>query len=163
MKNIKFVVLVIVVALLSGCATIRVYSEDDRAPALVDAAGSRLGTRAVMAPRPGPGVTVLRIEKSRWSEEKQKQLCGTAEEKVLSAKSVMDALENGVLDCEPAAWSCPNEEAVAHELGHVYGLAHTDEGLMAPQLNDDLTVTDKQKKTVKALAIGLAVACENLK
>jgi len=159
MRHTRVILLALAAFSLSACATIRVFSEDERAPALVDAAGAHLGVKAIMVDRPGRGVTVLRIEKTRWDPERGKQLCGVAEEKVIDAQSVLDALENGVFDCQPEAWSCADEEAVAHELGHVYGLAHTKGGLMNPKLNDDMTVTNSQTAIVNGLALALERAC----
>jgi len=156
-------ILATIIALTTlGCGTVRVYSADDRAPALVEQAGEILGVKTVMVKHPKRGVMVLRVENSRYDEEKEKWLCGTAEEKVLSAKSVLDALENGVLDCQPEAWTCPSAEAAAHEIGHVYGLVHTPQetgGMMAPKLNGDTSVTVEQKAIVNSMAHALERAC----
>lgn len=144
---------------IAGCGTVRVYSEDARAPELVEQAGEILGVKTVMVDHPARGAMVLRVEPSRFDEERQKQLCGVAEKPVLSAESVLDAVENGVLKCQPEAWTCPNAEAAAHEIGHVYGLKHTEDGLMAPKLNGDTSVTAKQKAIVNGMAHALERAC----
>ena len=83
-------------------------------------------------------------------------------EKVIAAEGLRDALENGIVDCEPRAWTCAKVKFASHELGHVVGLlphVDTEGNLMLPAPPDGAQLTDEQKLRVRALTVVFNEVC----
>ncbi len=147
--------------LLACTPTIRIYTETpDKAP-LLEAAGDVVGVRTKVVDAPGSGVITVEF---RSHEGK---FCGRALEKVVSVEGLRDALTNGIIDCEPKAWTCANVTFAAHELAHVVGLLPhvdqedptTEDNLMRPAPKDGSKLTKEQRLRVQALALVFNEVC----
>jgi hypothetical protein len=121
-------------------------------PGTLRDAGRLLGVR-VRPAEPGNGVVHVDIKSA------ERGLCGEALERVVGAESVRDALRNGVVDCQPQAWSCESPTFLAHELGHVFWLQHTKGGLMDPAPLPMSTVNQQQRTLVRSTALLFNEVC----
>jgi hypothetical protein len=142
---------------LSACIpTLRIYTEapDSDKEAFLKEAGKTIGVKAKVVEAPGKGVVNLEFRPNEGA------VCGEALEKVVGADSLRDALKNGVIECQPKAWTCDNTTYAAHELAHTVGLLnHTETGLMAPAPEQGAQLTDEQKLRVQALTTGFNEVC----
>ena len=153
---VGFVVLYpLLLLILCACIpTLQIYTETPDKELLLKEAGKTIGVKAKVVEAPGKGVVNFEFRPNEG------QVCGEALEKVVGADSLRDALKNGVIDCEPKAWSCDNATFAAHELAHTVGLLkHTEAGLMAPSPEDGAQLTDEQKLQVRVLTIGFNEVC----
>lgn len=145
------------VLLLIACVpTVQVYTETPGHEELLRQAGETVGVRTKLVEAPGRGVITVEFRSNQGT------ICGRALEKVLAAEGLRDALENGIVDCEPKAWTCPNATFAAHELGHVIGLLKhvgVDRNLMEPAPKDGAQLTEEQKLRVRALAVAFNEVC----
>ena len=143
--------------LLGACLpTLQIYTETPGHEELLYSAGTRIGVKTKLVEAPGRRVVTVEFR------DQEGTVCGRALEKVIASEGLRDALENGVVDCEPKAWTCVNEVAAAHELGHIIGLLqHVDvEGnLMWPEITKDGQLTDYQRLRVQALAVVFNEVC----
>ena len=176
MKTFATLIAALLVTLLGvACTpTIYVYTDapDENANVIRDA-GQHIGVRTKIANSPKGAITV----EFRPEEE---GVCGQALEKLLEAESLRDVLTNGVVDCEPVAWSCPkSSKFLSHEFAHILNLSHVkldeDEGDTATARKlwgDDLTkdnlmrpaptgteVTKRQRLIVQASAVLMNEVC----
>ena len=147
-----FALLVLVVA---ACApTIQIYTETPDKEALLQEAGNTIGVRTKIVDAPGPGVVSVEFRSKEGND------CGWALEKIVGADTLRDALTNGIVDCEPKAWTCDHVTYASHELAHVVGLLrHTETGLMAPAPERDAQLTEAQKRRVRALGVVFNEVC----
>ena len=145
----------ITLILLIGCTpTIYVHTEtpEEHAVTIRDA-GRHLHVRTRVTDNPEGAVNV----EFRSSEE---NVCGEALEKLIGAESPRKALTEGIVDCQPKAWSCPSAIFLAHELGHIFNLKHVDEesNLMNPAPTD-VDLDKRQTLTVQGSVILMGEVC----
>lgn len=148
----------------SSCSTptLRIYTDTPDMAPLIEAAGEPLDIRLRAAKKPGPGV--MRVE----FRDQYGNTCGRALERIVRADGLSAALKNGVIDCEPLAWSCNDLNSLAHEVGHVAGmLQHVDEddpanegNLMLPAPGTgEVGLNDKQQLQLKTFVVAFNEAC----
>lgn len=142
---------------LSACVpTIKIYTETPGQEELLQTAGETVGIKTKIVEAPGRGVITVEFRDNEGT------VCGRALEKIIAAEGLRDALENGVVDCEPKAWTCVNATFASHELGHVIGLLRhvgVDGNLMEPKPISGAQLTDDQKLIVKAGALVFNEIC----
>ncbi len=157
----------IVLFLVACSPTVQIYTESPEQELLIREAGKTIGVKAKLVEAPGRGVVTLEFRTHEGN------ICGTALEKVIAAEGLRDALENGIVDCTPRAWTCATVTFAGHELGHVIGLLpHVEEdddededgtpsepNLMAEAPRDGAQLTDKQRLRVRAMAVVFNEVC----
>lgn len=159
---------VFLAALLVGCTpTVYVHTESpDEHKTEIRDAGKHLGVRTRIAAVPGKGVIELEF---RPVEDR---VCGQALEKLIDLESPKQVLAEGVVDCQPKAWSCSGSSMfLGHELGHILGLTHVrtnkdrkrwgvegDDNLMDPAPKG-VEISDRQKFIVQAAAVLMSETC----
>jgi len=145
-----------------GCApTIHIHPETPGSEALLKEAGKVVGIRTKIVDASGPGVIDVEVR------SQEGRICGQALEKVVGADSLRDAVRNGVVNCQPKAWTCDHVTYAAHELGHVIGLLpHVDQddpktagNLMRPGPEFGATLDDQQTLRVQAVGAAFNATC----
>jgi hypothetical protein len=151
-------------ATLSCCTTLPVYTQQPQHEGLVVEAAQAWGLRAKLVEAPGPGVLVLDFRPHEGT------VCGRALDRAIGAESVVAAITDGIIDCSPAAWSCVNVTFLTHELGHEFGLSHRGRlddprdaparnFVMHPAPNDGAVVEPDQVLVVQTTAAAWSRAC----
>ena len=148
------------IVLTSSCApTLYVYSDTPDMEPLIEAAGDPLGVRLRVVEQPGDGVVFLEFRDQAGKK------CGRALETLVHPDSIGDALANGIIDCQPKAWSCDHPNYVAHELAHVIGLLqHVDQetlkNLMRPTPGlGEVELSKRQRAQLKTLVVAFNESC----
>ncbi len=143
--------------LLAACLpTLKIYTETPGQEELLQEAGTTIGVKTKIVEAPGRGVVTVEFR------ENEGNVCGQALEKIIAAEGLRDALENGVVDCEPKAWTCVNATYASHELGHVIGLLRhvsVEGNLMEEAPPHDAQLTHDQKLRVQAMTLVFNEIC----
>lgn len=162
-----------VLALAACSPRLHVHTADPAAHrTTIRDAGRGMGVRLKLVDEPGPGAVLLDFHGH------DEGVCGAALEKAVgypehpkeAVAALLDvakdptsdkalAAAREVVDCTPKAWACPKPRYVAHELGHVLGLRHTDGTTMAKAPEAGAEFTDAQRVQMALVAAGFELVC----